>query len=429
MTNPIPIGRRPGRRTGWFVGLTCLALVAACSSSVDSAGPPPPSTPADDGRGGIPPGYPLDVDVVAPLVVTTVGPDPIPVTGTDGKVHVAYEIAVLNSSPRPATVTRVDTLVGGPDGAVVASLAKEEVLARSILFQNYASAPFTEIPVGRTALLVLDDVYETRADVPAAVTHRLTAVFGAASAPDAAIAAKYPDTVTQIGGAVTTSTRAPVVIGPPLAGDDWVAGNGCCVVTSHRGAMMAVGGRINGSERYAVDWLRMDPDATPLTTVRGDRSNNADYLAYDAPLLAVADGTVVAVVSDRQEEPPGHVPADIALDQLGGNYVIIDIGDGNYAFYAHMIPKSASVGVGDRVARGQVIGRLGNSGNTSEAHLHFHVTRAPVPLSGDNVPYEIDRFTFVGSTATDSLVRGPNAGERTDQLPLDGDLVNFPPLP
>jgi murein DD-endopeptidase MepM/ murein hydrolase activator NlpD len=61
-----------------------------------------------------------------------------------------------------------------------------------------------------------------------------------------------------------------------------------------------------------------------------------------------------------------------------------------------MITGSASVKVGDKVTRGQIIGRLGNSGNTSEAHLHFHVSSGPVPLCSDNVPYEIDRFALAG---------------------------------
>ncbi|MFC4605388.1 M23 family metallopeptidase [Rhodococcus kronopolitis] len=408
--------------------VTCAALVAACSSSVDSTGSSQPSTSVADARGGVPPGYPLDVDVVAPLVITTLGPDPTPVTGTDGKVHVAYEIEVLNTSPRPATVTRLDTLAGGPDGPVVASLSTDEVRARTYPLASFEATPVIDIPVGRTVVLVLDDVYDTRADVPAEVTHRLIATYGPSVTQDPGLNARYPDTVTQIGGAVTTGTGSPVVIGPPLAGDGWVAANGCCVITSHRGAMMAVGGRINGTERYAVDWMRIDPNKPVLSSAGGDGSKNEDYLAYDAPLLAVADGTVVAVVSDKRDEPPHHVNQTLTLDQLGGNYVIIDIGDGNFAFYAHLIPASASVEVGDRVTRGQAIGRLGNSGNTSEPHLHFHVTRAPLPLSSDNVPYEIDRFTFVGSTDTGSLVRGPAAGERSDQLPLDGDVVDFPPV-
>jgi murein DD-endopeptidase MepM/ murein hydrolase activator NlpD len=378
----------------------------------------------------VPPGYPLDVDVVAPLVITTIGPDPIPVTGTDGKVHVAYELSVLNSGPRPATIMKVDTLADGPEGAAVATVGQQEVVARTLLIPNLLPDPVTEIPAGRTAVLVLDDVYDNRAKVPAAVTHRLAITLGKA-VPEyqPSVSARYPDSVTQIGGEVRTSATAPVVIGPPLAGDDWVAGNACCVVSPHRGAVMGVGGRLNGSERYAIDWLRVDLTKTPVTTHGGDGTRNADYLAYDAPLLAVADGTISAVVSDNEEATPQVITPDQSFEELGGNYVIIDIGDGNFAFYAHMVPGSASVKVGDKVTRGQVIGRLGNSGNTTEAHLHFHVMRAPVPLSSDNVPFEIDRFTFAGRLDGARFVPEAKPSERTNQLPLAWDVIDFPPAP
>lgn len=423
-------------RTSPSLLLACAVLLAACSPSPDSTGPStspastPASTPAADSRGGVPPGYPLDVDVVAPLVITTIGPDPIPVTGTDGKVHVAYELSVLNSGPRPATITKVDTLADGPEGAAVATIGQQEVVARTLLIPNLLPDPVTEIPAGRTAVLVLDDVYDSRTKVPAAVTHRLAVTLGKA-APEyqPAVSARYPDSVTQIGGEVRTSAAAPVVIGPPLAGDDWAAGNACCVVSPHRGAVMGVGGRLNGSERYAIDWLRVDLTKNPVTTHGGDGTRNADYLAYDAPLLAVADGTISAVVSDNEEATPQVITPDQSFEELGGNYVIIDIGDGNFAFYAHMVPGSASVKVGDKVTRGQVIGRLGNSGNTTEAHLHFHVMRAPVPLSSDNVPFEIDRFTFAGRLDGDRFVPEATPSERTNQLPLAWDVIDFPPAP
>ena len=143
----------------------------------------------------------------------------------------------------------------------------------------------------------------------------------------------------------------------------------------------------------------------------------------------MADGTVAAVISDNKEATPLVITPDQAFHELGGNYVMIDIGDGNFAFYAHMIPGSASVQVGDKVTRGQIIGRLGNSGNTSEPHLHFHVSRAAAPLSADNVPYEIDRFAFAGSIDGDHVALEPKPSERTDQLPLDGSVINFPSLP
>jgi murein DD-endopeptidase MepM/ murein hydrolase activator NlpD len=416
--------------------LACAALLAACSPSPDSTGSStspassPASKPAADSRGGVPPGYPLDVDVVAPLVITTIGPDPIPVTGTDGKVHVAYELSVLNSGPRPATITKVDTLAAGPAGAVVATVGQQETVERTLLIPNLLPDPVTEIPAGRTAVLVLDDVYDSRDKVPADVTHRLAVTLGKATPEyQPSVSARYPDSVTQIGGEVRTSTASPVAIGPPLAGDDWVAGNACCVVSPHRGAVMGVGGRLNGSERYAIDWLRVDPAKNPVTTHGGGGTHNADYFAYDAPLLAVADGTIAAVVSDNVEATPQVITPDQSFEELGGNYVIIDIGDGNFAFYAHMVPGSASVKVGDKVARGQVIGRLGNSGNTTEAHLHFHVMRAPVPLSSDNVPFEIDRFTFAGRLDGERFVPEATPNERTNQLPLAWDVIDFPPAP
>ena len=126
-------------RTSQIFLLSCTALLVACSS-------PTAAPSVVDSRGGIPPGYPVDVDVVAPLVLTTLSPDPIPVTGADGKIHVAYEIEVLNSGPKPATITQIETLAGGPDGATVATVGPQEIAASTILIPNLQSAPSPKSP-------------------------------------------------------------------------------------------------------------------------------------------------------------------------------------------------------------------------------------------------------------------------------------------
>jgi murein DD-endopeptidase MepM/ murein hydrolase activator NlpD len=198
--------------------------------------------------------------------------------------------------------------------------------------------------------------------------------------------------------------------------------------------MIPIGGRINGSERYAVDWVRFDLNARPLVDVQkgleatsaGDRTRNESYLAYDQPLLAVADATVVSVVTDQPEATPQTLPTGLRLDQYGGNQVTLDLGSGGNALYAHMKPDSATVRPGDRVTKGQEIGRLGNSGNTSEPHLHFHVMTSPQPLTADNVPFVIDRFDYVGVVTPDGLVANPPAGPRTDELPLAESTANYP---
>jgi hypothetical protein len=114
-------------------------------------------------------------------------------------------------------------------------------------------------------------------------------------------------------------------------------------------------------------------------------------------------------------------------ERAAGTHVVIDHGNGEFSLLAHLKPGTLKVKVGQSVKAGALLGLCGNSGNSSEAHLHLHVTRAPLPLSADNVPYEFDRFTYVGALAADDTVRaGPDAGERTDQLALDGSVIGFP---
>ena len=419
-----------------LVLLAALALLVGCSSTASRAGSTTSTASAD--RSGVAAGYPTDVDVLSPLVITALAPDPIPVTGTDGKVHVAYELQVLNFSPRVATLTRLETLDGGPDGKVVATVEGDVLAARTSVVMDAMPGPTAAIAAGRTGLIVVDDVYDRLADVPSAVTHRLSAAFAPLTPDYQWASALWPDgPVSLIGGSVTTSAQSPVIIGPPLAGADWFAGNACCDYNNHRNVMLPVGGRINGAERFAVDWFKWDTNGDrerlaqgELPTFHGDPTRNEDYLAYGEPLLAVADGTIVTVVSDTPDSPPSALPVGIGLADLGGNNVIIDIGNGVYASYLHLAPGSPTVKVGDKVTRGQVIGRLGNSGNSSEAHLHFQLQTTPALFPGDNIPFEIDALTYQGSVdGTVGFTPGPNAGGRTNQLPLAFSVVTFPAVP
>jgi len=77
--------------------------------------------------------------------------------------------------------------------------------------------------------------------------------------------------------------------------------------------------------------------------------------------------------------PPGVV----------GNHVVIDHGDGVFSLYAHVRRGSAVVAVGDRVATGDVIGEVGNSGNTSEPHLHFQLMDHASPLRAAGLPFRL----------------------------------------
>ena len=93
------------------------------------------------------------------------------------------------------------------------------------------------------------------------------------------------------------------------------------------------------------------------------------------------------------------------LETLAGNHIVEDFGDGRYALYAHLIPGSLRVHVGDVVVQGEVLGRLGNSGNSTQPHLHFHVMDGPEPLGPRGVPFYIASWLRVPYT----IVCGPNA--------------------
>jgi hypothetical protein len=228
------------------------------------------------------------------------------------------------------------------------------------------------------------------------------------------------------------------VIGPPLKGDGWVAANGCCTTEiTHRGSVLPVNGSLFDAQRYAIDWMRLDAQGR---LVRGDPSNVHDYVDYGADVIVVADETVIDTLNTLDDQVPGKVPdpSTITIQNVDGNHVVLDIGNGFYAFYAHMQKGSVTVKPGDKVKLGQVIGKLGNTGNTSAPHLHFHIMTGPSVLGSDGVPYVIDRFGYAGQVSVDQFNAATtltgNWGQgrlnqpspRADQFPLNLNIINFP---
>lgn len=122
-------------------------------------------------------------------------------------------------------------------------------------------------------------------------------------------------------------------------------------------------------QRYALDIVRTKDGAS----YQGDPKVNANYYAFGEPLYAAADGTVVDIKNDIEDNVPGVMNPD----EAAGNYVVIDHGNKEYSITAHIKKGSVAVKKGDKVKQGDRIGDLGNSGNSSEAHLHFQVSNGP----------------------------------------------------
>ena len=184
-------------------------------------------------------------------------------------------------------------------------------------------------------------------------------------------------------------------VGPPLAGARFIAGDSCCDASRHTRAALPVDGRVVVAQRFAVDWEQLDDEGRIYA---GAQSEPKNYTIYDKEVLAVKDATVVSVLDGLPDQAPGKMPEGIAIEEADGNSIVLDLGGGRYALYAHLRAGSIKVKPGDRVKLGQVMARVGNSGNTLAPHLHFHVMDAPVPLAANGLPYAIDAFTITGTT-------------------------------
>ena len=139
------------------------------------------------------------------------------------------------------------------------------------------------------------------------------------------------------------------------------------------------------AEAYAYDFLQIGPNGR---SYQREGAQNSDYFAYGKKVLAAQAGTVVYVRTDITDNEPG----DPNLNTPGGNVVIIDHGGGHFGYYAHLKPRTISVKVGTKVKAGDPLGEVGNSGDSTEPHLHFHVMNAANPDQADGIPVVFENW-------------------------------------
>jgi murein DD-endopeptidase MepM/ murein hydrolase activator NlpD len=161
-------------------------------------------------------------------------------------------------------------------------------------------------------------------------------------------------------------------------------------------------------QRFALDFVVAD-EAGVRHDGRGTRLDQ--YRAYGRPILAAADGEVVAVEQAIGDAPlVGWGVCDFTARSFIGNRVLIRHAEGEYGLYAHLVRGSVPVAVGERVRAGQVIGRCGHSGHSSEPHLHFHVQDSADLFGGMGRPIRFRDCTIDGRPIDDG--QWPFAGQR-----------------
>ena len=351
----------------------------------------------------------------------------------EGKTHLAYELVITNYLKTTFFLEKVE--VFGNNGNTLLLTMKGDDFHGIIQYLDESSkeSDIHEIKGGETVIVFMW-VTVKNTDVPDKLLHNLT--FKKKDDPQGVVL----DRPT-----IEVNKQVAPIISPPLRGDGWAALDGPAnskKLAQHRFCIIPVQGKPYIVQRYAVDWMKFGKNGKLYS---GDISKNSSWHCYGEKIYAVADGIVTMGRGDLLENIPmaGKHAITISQENVAGNFIILNIGNGRNALYAHLKPGSLRVKIGDKVRRGQVIALLGNSGNSEAPHLHFHIC-GPLDkfiLAAQGYPYEIDYFLKMGhlmdmdlgNTSLEDLMNiswQPKLGHRGEkcrnEMPVTYAIVNFP---
>jgi murein DD-endopeptidase MepM/ murein hydrolase activator NlpD len=196
-----------------------------------------------------------------------------------------------------------------------------------------------------------------------------------------------------------TSYQTKTKLNFPLNGT-WYVSNGTDVSGSHRWGI---------GQEFAYDLVKVDGEGN---SGNGEETKPESFYAYGQNVLAPADGTVYETRDEIDNTPIAQLADDDPLVQnkkiiayqtvlrkrygvrgTDGNYIILDHGNSEYSVFVHLKKGSLRVKRGDKVKRGDIIAQVGQSGLSTEPHLHYEVISDPDPLKQRGLPilfYELE---------------------------------------
>jgi hypothetical protein len=377
----------------------CILIAVVCLCSYPATAQTQ-NQPFDNKAAANRPPWPLQLEMRVPFEPTAFPSGP--------HIYLMYELHLTNFMPMPVSLSRIDVL--DADAGTAQAIVTFEVAQLETMLQPLGGKALSSlkdrlvIADGQTAIAFVSVTFDRGSHIPDRLLHRVTTAY----APEE-------------GAVLSTHHTELHVLGPPVEGANWIADDGPSngEDNHHRRGVVIVDGQVVDSRRYAIDWKQV----VNAASFSGDPRDVHSYYSYSKSVVAVADGRVLAVRDGLPDNVPGHGDAfhpavPISLETVAGNTITLELGGGQFAYYMHLQSGSLRVKVGDRVRRGQVLARVGASGDAREPHLHFEVTTSSKLLAGEGVPYLIDRYS---SRAT---IDGP-AELHTHELPLDKSVVIF----
>lgn len=419
------------------VAFAMLLVVSGCTADASFVRPTNPVSGSASASASAPPlgvdGDDLDPDTrFTPLITSTVT-TPVPVRGTDEKIHLAYELLLTNASALPFETTAL-RVADAETGTTLLTIGTDQL--HSFVTRLGGSADGTKeigpltIAPAETWIAWLDVQLDEGAAIPTQLAY--TAI--GALTPSG----RDPIEVDAGIGVTAVSDQSATQLGMPVTAGTWFMSEGCCTdPTHHRRGFAPVNGEGLVSQRFAIDFFRLDDQHRAW---EGDPSKLSSYFSYREPIVAAAAGTVVRSVdgipNTKSVPKPPPIPP---IKETVGNHVVVEIAPGLYALYGHMDTGSVRVKVGDTVKKGQELGLIGSSGNSTTSHLHFHLQNSPNFFPSDGLPFVFDKFELLGSITEriwdDDLglgttgklpFEGIEPSTRQNELPLDRTVVQVP---
>lgn len=331
------------------------------------------------------------------------------VAADDDLQHLVYELFIVNWQKEDLRFASIDV----EDAATGKLLAQYDTKALedpnrigTVPFNSELKGPPNRLLLaGRTAVITIHVRLPLGASVPAAVRHRikfesdpnLRLILDDGSESSELFAVSEPMPIDR---------RPPVVIGPPLRGGPWFCANALFDPFAPHDAQIpyARTARILVVSRFGCDFAKIAKVNGEITAWRPQTPveiNLSAFYSYGAEVIAVADGLVMETKDGIPENIPRtdrktNMPVPLTEATVNGNMIALQIGKGQYAFYVHLQPGSIRVKEGDRVRKGQLLAKLGNSGNTDGPHLHFHVGRGPRISEDEFLPYVFRSYWLDG---------------------------------
>lgn len=389
--------------------------------------------------------------MVGPVVWSSLNHPINSYTGTDHHVHLAWVAFFTNTSRFDVHINAIQLLsanhlplknvhnINVTDEGVNITNVRLRLLGRipDAKTDKSDSGFSQDIPAGRSGIAYFNVIGDSSKETPKTVKLGVIMSFIDNN--------QKKQTLTVIDNGTEINTEVPDKIASPLLGDGWLVANGAgSILSPHRLVTQASNGSLHVPEQFAIDFVKLKASHNHrdhYTAVTGDPALLKSWLGYGEPIYSATAGQVIVAVDTLPDQVPVGTIKGMSVDKpedFGGNRVIIKTDQGKYVIYAHLMPNSVSVHVGQRVSSGEQIGRLGNSGNSDGPHLHFQIMDTPSLLNTTGLPFVFNSFTLQGhfsgnlNKALEQLISPKgnqvnmhDSGKRQNQMPLTLDLLDF----